>query len=161
MPIMNWDDVSDYDVKPKGIYRLKVEKFEETETSAGYLAYSAQFRIVEPDFYAGQMLFGYYTLGTERSPGDPDPTAIGAREMKRLAKSVDMVMVSDLEVFAANVLDMEFLGAVDVRVQTKGNYAGQPRNNITAYYRLGEREPSAPRPGDVDAPPPKDMTIPF
>jgi hypothetical protein len=152
--IIPFATIPDSTIFPDGIYRLKVVKVEETMTKeregkVQKLMYRAQSQVIEPAAYKGLFYFENYVIGTDDDPEAEQletwQTSIGGRSLKRFSKALGIPLgdEEDSEGFCNTVKGQEYLATVVQKTEEKeGPYKGTIRNNTTAYWKLGEKEPA-------------------
>lgn len=143
------NEIPDSTIVPTGTYLVNIDSMESgvTRTPPERLQYKEQLRVVEPTSHANLVLFDSQTIGTE---DDRDAEYIetwqqspGARRLKGLCAAAGVSeededrMIQAVEGQQVLVYVQEYTddGSYDEK------YKGQPRNRISRYYRVGDREP--------------------
>lgn len=181
---VDWDGVPDSMVFPDGAYHVKIAELGE-ETMKGdnpKLMYRAEFRIVEPKAFANMPKYENFVWGTDDDPNADDPEtskkSVGARRMKSMLKAAQVQFVPDMDELCAAAVGNELIIMITQKkepetkknritgVEEPNQYAGQIRDNISAFHQLGAVEtngtqapkaatrPAAPRPAAGAAPKP-------
>lgn len=139
---MPWDEVPDVDVTPAGIVLLKGVSLEEVQTSTGKLMYKAQMEILEPADRAGFSYFENFVIGTDDDPEassvDTWKKSFGARNMKKMLSAAQVPQNDDLDVLCKSFENTQFLGRVVLTQDKDGDYAGIDRNQVRAFYKIGD-----------------------
>lgn len=144
---INWDEVPDFDIMPKGTPQVRVDSVKETETGNGYLMYNVTYKVVAPETFAGRLIFDRFTVGSERFPNDWDPLSFGTGQAKKLLKAANVVLDVDPDRAMNDLKDAQLIVAVEIDntpyTDKNGVVKSQPRNRISrnGYYGLGEKEP--------------------
>jgi hypothetical protein len=136
-----WDDIPDLDVLPSGNYHVRGESLEDGEASTGKRMFSCHVVVEEPELYAGMALFENFVTGTDEDPKGIVPGALGTRRLKKMLKAAQVAQSNNVERLCQNFKGTLFGVSVVEYTEQSGEYAGSPRNRITAYWKRGEREP--------------------
>lgn len=144
-------------ILPTGVYRLKITSLEEVmskeneaEQRKSKLMYVLKTQIVEPKSHKGMPYSTNFCIGNEDDPEaellETWQTTFGGRNF---AKFTDKVGVpfgdeEDAATLCKQVEGAEFLATI-IEKQNDGkknpNRKGQPENDVTAYWSVGEKEP--------------------
>lgn len=141
------ESIPDSSVVPDGVYLLTIASFEEKQNRKGGLMYAGEFRVVEPQAFAGSPLYENFSIGTEEDQEAEDPetwkASVGARILKRVFKAAGVEASDDIDDMIA-AAEQQHVTAIVARVVDDGKndpqYKGRERNRITAWYAPGERE---------------------
>jgi hypothetical protein len=146
-------------ILPTDVYRLKVTSLEETmskeneaEGRKAKLMFKLVTQIVEPKSHKGMPFTTNFCIGNEDDPEaellETWQTTFGGRNF---AKFTDKVGVpfgdeEDSATLCKQVEGAEFLATI-IEKQNDGkknpNRKGQPENDITAFWSVGEKEPGS------------------
>lgn len=144
--------IPDTNVLPDGLFRLRVRKCEETTTKEAEgksqkLMYRLQTEVVEPASYKGMLYTDNLVVGSEADPDAQElvtwQTSIGGKNIKKIIKATGIPVGDeiDADLFCQLVVKAEFIATIVQKVQTnEGKYKGSINNNVTAYWKVGERE---------------------
>jgi len=160
--IIPFGNIPDSNTFPDDIYRLKVESLtpvltKEREGKAQKLMFKLDASIVEPADYKGQHYFEQFCVGNENDPEAEElatwQTTYGSKQFKKFVKALGIPFgdEEDRAAFCNAVKGGEFLATIVEKVEPKTKkidgveqenpYAGTVRNNTTAFWKLGEKEP--------------------
>jgi hypothetical protein len=161
-PLPPWDDIPDHDFLPEGNYTLTFESMEKSETSGngklsqGCLMYKAQFRVEEPEEYAGRLLYDQFVIGTDDDQGALDPAtwkaSIGAKLLKKFFRSTGQPVTGSVDEIVEQITEQRVMAHVTTRTWNESVF-----NNIKKYLLLGQVAPGIGGNGGVltsAAPPP-------
>lgn len=144
-------------ILPTGVYRLKVSSLEEVfskeneaENKKSKLMYKLVTQIVEPKSHKGMPFSTNFCIGNEEDPEaellETWQTTFGGRNFAKFTDKVGVPFGTeeDQDTLLKQVVGAEFLATIiEKQNDGKKNPArkGQPENDITAYWLVGEKEP--------------------
>jgi hypothetical protein len=134
---VNWDDVSDTDVVPKGIYQAELVAKKLAPNKSDVLMATLTWSIQEPDEYAGQKVWERLTLGTTEDPDSVVASTFGTKNLKKRFKALAVPSDPDVEAMLEDALGQSAILSIDIEM-----YQGREGNTIKAVYPLGDRVPS-------------------
>lgn len=153
-----FNEIPDSTILPTGHYILTIESFEPgvTKTPPERLQYRQQLRVVEPSSHANLVVFDSQTIG---NADDPDAEYVetwqqsgGARRLKAICNAAGIQEDDDDRLIAA-IEGQQVLAYIEEYTEPDTNrdgspnqYAGQLRNRIGRYYKVGDREPGLMQP---------------
>lgn len=161
--IIPFGGIPDSNTFPDGVYRLRAVSLtpvltKEREGKAQKLMFKLDSVIVEPKAYEGQHFFEQFCIGNEEDPEAEDlktwQTTFGAKQFKKFIKSLGIPFgdEEDRESFCNAIKGAEYLATITEKVEpatrkvngveVANEYAGRINNNVTAYWKLGEKEAS-------------------
>jgi hypothetical protein len=143
-----WDEIPDTNVVPGGLYPLKGVSLEEVRTrELGKLMYKVCVQIMDDprvQDFSGMLIFEQFTIGSDTDPDALElntwKKSFGARLMKQMISASQIAERADMDKICANFKDHQFIGNVSYSLDTSEEYKGTPRNRMTSYYKMGERE---------------------
>ena len=152
-----WEETKEDNVLPTGIYHMVVGLEDGEAQNSGKRMFKGQFTVKAPVEYQGMSYFENYVTGTDENLKGIVAGSFGTRNMKKMLKAAQVPPNNDVAMLCASANGAEVLvGILEYKEPDKdrdGNvnqYAGMPRNKITEYHRLGEREPKiAPKAGSA------------
>ena len=74
-----WDEISEDNVFPTGIYRFSIDELEDGMSGTGKRMFRARLTCKEPAEQAGMSHFENYVTGTEENPGGINAGTMGSR----------------------------------------------------------------------------------
>ncbi len=143
-----WDEIPDTNVVPGGLYPLKAVSLEEVRTrELNKLMYKVCVQIMDDprvaDF-SGMLIFEQFTIGSDTDPEANElntwKKSFGARLMKQMINASQIPERADMDKICAGFADHQFIGNVSYSLDQSEEYKGTPRNRMTSYYKMGERE---------------------
>ncbi len=143
-----WDEIPDTNVVPGGLYPLLAVSLEEVRTKeANKLMYKACVQIMdEPRVqdFSGMLIFEQFVIGSDADPEANElntwKKSFGARLLKQMINASQIPERADMDKICANFKDHQFIGNVSYSLDQSEEYKGTPRNRVTSYYKMGERE---------------------
>lgn len=164
---MPWDDIPDSNVFPTGTYHVTGVKLEERESSTGKLMYAADVQVMEhPNtaMFTNMHHFENFVIGTDDDPGaEVQGTwtqSFGAKRLKQMLKAAQVAEHADMDKICMSFPNTQFLlGLRWFREPPEKNgqpnqYAGQERNDVTGFDKIGAKEPKIEQqPGKATARP--------
>ena len=94
--------------------------------------------------FVGMLIWEQFTIGSDTDPDANDlntwKKSFGARLMKQMINASKIAERADMDKICAGFKDHQFIGNVSYSLDTSEEYKGTPRNRITSYYGMGERE---------------------
>lgn len=149
---------------PAGLLLFEIAEGKETETSTNKLAYQVQLVVLEPAGARGMPAWNMFTIGSNDDPmAEEDETwrrSFGGRQMKTMAVKAGVAFDGrDMDEVCADLKGQRVLAMCEVQVEPETGkdglpnaYAGRIRNNFTAWYAPGSREPFLKEEGQTGAP---------
>jgi len=140
-----WGDINENEEWPTGIYHARIMHTEDTTGSnSGKRMARIGFQSIAPSTHAGLSHFENYVLGTDEQPMAINKDSMGAKNLKKMCKAAQISEGNSLAGILASAMNAELLVAMKYKPDSDF------KNNITNYFRLGEREPMvAPQPGQA------------
>jgi hypothetical protein len=139
--MINWDEVPDSTTLPGGRYTFRIEEILFQEASTGKSMFSLHAKVVEPAAQAEGVFFNNFVTGTESQPKGLVTNARGTIEVKKMFKAAQVPMVGGPNAMCIAAKGAMFGADILAYIEAKGEYAGEPRNKATAYWKIGERVP--------------------
>jgi hypothetical protein len=136
----DWDGIPDDNVLFGGNYRMRVQEVDDVVTSTGKRMLKVRFVVEEPDMFANMSHFENYVVGTEENPMGLANGSMGTQQLKKLFKASQVPRSNNIEELLGQLTGAICIIAISRYAETKKEYAGQLRNKITGYYKVGERE---------------------
>ncbi len=143
-----WDEIPDTNVVPGGLYPLKAVSLEEVRTrELNKLMYKVCVQIMDDpkvQDFSGMLIFEQFTIGNDTDPDANElntwKKSFGARLLKQMINASQIPERADMDKICANFADHQFIGNVSYSLDQSEEYKGTPRNRMTSYYKVGERE---------------------
>lgn len=130
-----WDDINEKDELPTGIYQVRVTYAEDGNAqSSGKRMPKVGYQVAAPADYVNMSHFENYTLGTDENPTGINKGTMGAKALKKLCLAAQVPPQNDITKLMQALMGSELL--IAVRYSPDADF----KNNITNYYRIGERE---------------------
>jgi len=137
-----WDEIPDSNVFPTMTGRFQCVKLEDGESqSSRKRMFRAQFNCMEPSQYAGMSHFENFVTGNDENPKGIVPGAMGTRSLKAALNAMQMSKNKNVGELCQIVTasQPQLMLSIAHTIEQKGDYAGQERNKITAYHKVGDR----------------------
>lgn len=141
-----WDDISEENVFPTGVYHFSVDELEDGMSGTGKRMFRARFTCKAPAEQVGMSHFENYVTGTDENPTGINPGTMGARGLKKMLSKAQVPPSNDPVALCVSAKSAEVLMTMNYYVEKEGQYAGTPRNRIADYHRLGERQVGVTQP---------------
>lgn len=148
-PVVPWGDISEGGTVPSGTYTVKLEGVERKYSKdAKKLMYEPGLRVRMPKAMKGMQVYaGNFVIGTDDDPdgGDPETwkNSFGCKNMKRMFKAAGVDVSGGRRV--SKMIEEGVGKLLQITVtedkETKGDFKGRLRNNITGWYADGTKEP--------------------
>jgi len=144
---MPWNDINEEEDLPTGTFHAHVIHAEDGQSNtSGKRMLRVGFNVLAPEDCANLAHFENYVVGTEEQPLNYGKDTRGGRAFKKLCVKANVPESSDVP----TLLNSLRAGA-EVMIAVKYNPESDFKNNITNYFRIGERPaavaPSQIRPG--------------
>ncbi len=142
---VNWGEVPDSAIVPDGIYLVTIEEVTEgmsgdSEGRTPKLMYKAAHRIVEPVQFVNLPVYDNFVIGSDDDPNADDKAtwaaSIGARRMKRLAKTAQVGLFEDMELLCEQMKGQQVLAMIGQQTTKRGSVL----NQVNSYHTIGECE---------------------
>lgn len=129
-----WDENAAVDEWPAGVFRVRVIHAEDgTGSQSGKRMPRVGFQCKEPGEYSALSHFENYTLGTDENPTGIVKGTMGYKNLMKLALAAQVPPTQSMAQLLLSLKD------ADVLVQMSYKPDADFKNNITGYYRLGEK----------------------
>jgi len=129
-----WDDINEKDELPGGVFHMKVIHAEEgVSNTTGKRMIRVGFQVMGPQECIGGSHFENYVVGTDEAPTAFVAGTMGARGLKKLWIAAQVPQSASVAQMLAGTLNAELLTSVSYKPDADF------KNNITNYFRLGER----------------------
>jgi len=152
---MPWDDIPDSNVFQTGSYQVIGVELKEIFAANGKLMYSMDVAIADHPktaMYTNMHYFENFVVGSD---DDPEATvqgtwaqSFGAKRLKQLIAAAQIAEKADMDKIMASFPQTQFginlLHFNEPEKDRDGNpnqYAGQERNKLNSFWKIGEREP--------------------
>ena len=134
LDFVDWLNINEEEELPTGTYRAQVIHAEDGESSTTQKRMlRAGFNVIEPAEYAGIGHFENYVVGTDEQPKHYVTDTRGGRAFKKLCKNAN---VPDSNSVSAQLATLK---GNEVMIAVRHNPEADFKNNITNYFRVGER----------------------
>ena len=152
---MPWDDIPDSNVFQTGSYQVVGVELKEIHSANGKLMYSMDVAIADHPktaMYTNMHYFENFVVGSDEDPEATVPgtwaQSFGAKRLKQLVAAAQIAEKADMEKICASFRGTQFgINLLEYKEPEKdrdGNpnqYAGQERNKLNSFWKIGEREP--------------------
>jgi hypothetical protein len=138
---MPWGDTNEDEELPTGTFRARVIHAEDGQSQqSGRRMLRVGFSILEPAEYLNFSHFENYVIGSPEQPERFVPTERGARSFKKLCVKSAIPESSSIATLLNGLKNAEVM--IAVRYNPESDF----KNNVTNYFKLGER-PAQVAPG--------------
>jgi len=146
-----WNDINEEEDLPTGTFHSQVIHAEDGQSNTtGKRMFRVGFNVLAPEDCANLAHFENYVVGTEEQPLIYGKDTRGGRAFKKLCVKANVPESSDIPTLLASLR-----AGPEVMIAVKYNPESDFKNNITNYFRIGERPaavaPSQIRPGTQTA----------
>lgn len=152
---MPWDQIPESNVFPTGAYHVTGVKLEERFSANGKLMYAADIAIVEhaaTAMFTNMHHFENFVIGSDDDLEAQVPgtwvQSFGAKRLKQMLKAAQITEKADMEKICAGFAGVQFVLGLrwyrEPELDKQGlpnQYAGQERNDVTGFYKIGVKEP--------------------
>ena len=154
--MMPWDEIPDSNVFPTGNYHVQGVKLEEVLSVGGKLMYNCDVQIMDHPAtkpFTNMHFFENFVIGNdddlEATVAGTWVQSVGARRMKQMLVKAQVAEKADMDKICAGFAGCQFVISIQeykepakTRDGQDNAYAGQLRNKSTAFFKIGEKEPS-------------------
>jgi len=135
---MPWNDINEEEDLPTGTFHAHVIHAEDGQSNTtGKRMLRVGFNVLAPDDCANLAHFENYVVGTEEQPLIYGKDTRGGRAFKKLCVKANVPESSDIPTLLASLR-----AGAEVMIAVKYNPESDFKNNITNYFRIGERPPA-------------------
>jgi len=152
---MPWDAIPDSNVFPTGNFHVTGVKLEERFSNNGKLMYSADMQILEhpnTGMYTNMHHFENFVIGSDEDLTADVPgtwqQSFGAKRLKQMLKAAQVSEHADMDKICAGFNGVQFILSLRWfrepelnKDGTPNQYAGQERNDVTGFAKIGAKEP--------------------
>lgn len=162
-----WGKIPDTNLFETGIYHVEGVKMEKRFAGNGKLMYSIDVKVLDhPNTvaYTNKHFFNNFVIGSDDDlEAELEGTWIqsfGAKNLKQMMNAAQMTMDPDMDKNCVSFQGCQFMIGIrkyEEPAEKNGmpnQYAGQERNDISGYFKIGTREPRVDAPAAKAAPAP-------
>ena len=134
LDFVDWLNINEEEELPTGTYRAQVIHAEDGESStSGKRMLRVGFNMLEPAEYVGIGHFENYVVGSDEQPKHYVIDSRGGRAFKKLCRRAN---VPDSNSVSAQLVTLK---GNEVMIAVRHNPESDFKNNVTNYFRVGER----------------------
>ena len=134
LDFVDWLNINEEEELPTGTYRAQVIHAEDGESStSGKRMLRVGFNMLEPAEYVGIGHFENYVVGSDEQPKHYVVDSRGGRAFKKLCRRAN---VPDSNSINAQLVTLK---GNEVMIAVRHNPESDFKNNVTNYFRVGER----------------------
>ena len=139
-----WEEIPDSNVFPTMTGLFEYTKLEDGKANNGKRMFRAQFTCVQPESFAGMAHFENFVTGTDENPEGILPATMGSRALKSSLNAAQIAPNPKVGEICALVCATKpkLMLSLSHSTEKSGEFAGQERNRVTAYHKVGERQVS-------------------
>lgn len=135
-------DIPDSNVFPGGTFEFEFSSLEDGySNNSGKRMLKAQFTCVQPPNLAGMSHWENFVCGTDTNLKDINPAAMGTRNLKQAMNAAQIPANNSVAQICAlvNQSKPHLMVTLSYYQEKDGEYAGQDRNRVVGYDKLGAR----------------------
>ncbi len=154
--MMPYDKIPDSNTFPTGTYHVEGVKMEERQSSTGKLMYAIDVKVLDHPAtapFTNMHFFNNFVIGSDEDPeAANDGTWIqsfGAKRVKQMVAAAQIPEKNDMDKICDGFAGCQFMLSLRAykepeldRQGMANQYAGQERNDISSFAKVGSKEPS-------------------